>query len=688
VLDYQTASLTDFTGSALASDGFPRVSSLSTGSFGGISALGPTNANSYYNDKLTSVASVTYVRNSHTFKLGAEFKQEDWTNINKVGSSGSLSFSANQTGLPALQGFSLAGSNGLNYASFLLGAVSSASISPETDPQWRKKAWSLYLQDNWKITRKLTLDFGLRWDFEGQGNELYDRVSEFSATVSNPSAGGLKGGYLYEGYGSGRCNCSFFHTYPYAIGPRLGAAYQINPRTVFRAGWGLTYSALANWWYLGASNGVGWNTLSFSTPTYGEPALYLKNGLQYNTADLYAVSLNPGLAPLAGQLNSPSGNYDPNSGRPGRVNQWNISLQRELIRNLSLETSFVGNRGVWLEADSLDSPNAINPATLQALGLDITNPATRTLLLSTFSSGTPQKNGYSLPYASYPLGTTLAQALRPYPQFSGSLSPSWAPLGKSWYDALQAKLTKRFSHGFDMTGSFSWQNEEAEGTGGNPGPGGGGINNVFAPRVNQKSLSSFSTPLILVVAYNYTIPRVGPNALVKRIVGDWTIGGIQRYASGSLIAVPGSLNSLSSLIFQSTRMNRVAGQPLFLESPNCGCIDPNKQLVLNPAAWQDVPAGTWGTSAAYYNDYRWQHQTSENMSVGRIFPIRERMSLQIRAEFFNVFNRLYLPGPTSSNPLATTTYFSPGVPSGGFGYINANSASGQRNGQLVARFQF
>ena len=93
-------------------------------------------------------------------------------------------------------------------------------------------------------------------------------------------------------------------------------------------------------------------------------------------------------------------------------------------------------------------------------------------------------------------------------------------------------------------------------------------------------------------------------------------------------------------------------------------------------------------SPQYYNDYRWQHQASEQVSLGRSFQLREKISFQIRAEFFNVFNRMFLPGPSSGNPAQTQTRSSAGVPTAGFGYINATSAGGQRNGQLVARFQF
>ena len=139
---------------------------------------------------------------------------------------------------------------------------------------------------------------------------------------------------------------------------------------------------------------------------------------------------------------------------------------------------------------------------------------------------------------------------------------------------------------------------------------------------------------------------------------------------------------------QNTRMNRVPGVPLFLKDLNCHCIDPNKDLVLNPAAWADVPQGTWGVSAPYYDDYRYQRLANEQLSFGRMFRIREHVRFQIRAEFFNVFNRIVMPNPSATNPLQTPTFNKAGVPTAGFGRIDATSVSGQRNGQLVGRVEW
>ena len=138
-----------------------------------------------------------------------------------------------------------------------------------------------------------------------------------------------------------------------------------------------------------------------------------------------------------------------------------------------------------------------------------------------------------------------------------------------------------------------------------------------------------------------------------------------------------------------TFANRVPGEPLFTKDLNCtSCYDPNKDFVLNPKAWADPPAGQFGTSAAYYSDYRNRRAPSENMSLGRTFPIAERASLNIRIELNNAFNRIRVPNPTATNAQATQRVDATGKPTSGFGYINTGPGSVGRTGQIVARIQF
>ena len=201
-------------------------------------------------------------------------------------------------------------------------------------------------------------------------------------------------------------------------------------------------------------------------------------------------------------------------------------------------------------------------------------------------------------------------------------------------------------------------------------------NDVFN-RANQKYLSGFDQPQIFNVSLNYTVPawKSGKGLALKTaswVLRDWTLGTFLNYSSGLPIAAPAAQNQLATLLFRGTFANRVAGQPLFSQDLNCHCFDPNKDFVLNPSAWSQPAAGQWGTSAAYYNDYRFQRRPSENMAFGRTFRVKERATLNVRLEFNNIFNRMRLPNPSVAGNFATaptkfTTGTSTGLYSGGFG---------------------
>jgi hypothetical protein len=217
------------------------------------------------------------------------------------------------------------------------------------------------------------------------------------------------------------------------------------------------------------------------------------------------------------------------------------------------------------------------------------------------------------------------------------------------------------------------------------------VNDVFN-RANAKTISGLLRPFVSVIAAHYTLPKWGSNRIVSYAVRDWAIGATLSYASGLPIPAPTSNNRLSTLLFQSTVFNRVPGVPLFLKDLNCHCIDPTKDLVLNPAAWSDAPDGQFGTSAFYYNDYRYQRRPSESVSLGRVFRIRERMALTLRMNFTNIFNRTEMANPAFSNATAVTTRStSTGFLTGGFGFINyvgGGTLLPPRQGTAEMRFSF
>ncbi len=696
-LNYDAVGQLGFKGSATNPGGFPRINGLSGALSAGMSqAPGPSNANKYYDGALTTTATATYIRGNHTYKLGGEWRLNSWTDRNTRGSQGILNFSTNQTAMPYAQTSAFgAGVIGFGYASFLLGAVDSASVNAVQDPQLRKQAWGMYLQDTWKITRKLTLDYGLRYDLEGQGHEIHYRTSMFGPSIPNPTVGNIPGGLVYEGFGKGRCNCNFVNTYPYNVGPRLGVAYSLDSKTVIRGGFGVNYGAPPTFSYItnSALLGVGFNQLNFTNTNtgFGTAAVTMKNGLIYNQADLYDASLNPGLVPTTNnQLGTFNYLLDKNA-RPARILQYSIGAQREVLRGLVVEASYVGNRGAYESAASLNNINAIPQSTFDKYKIDPTTSAGQSLLTSRIDSAAAKTAGIPMPYSTFPVAQTVAQAIRPYPQVNGNVTTTWAPIGDSWYNSLQAKVTKRSSHGFSGQGAFTWSKSLIT-----PG---GTINNVFNRKVN-KSIAAFDQPLVLNFAAEYETQKYSKNKLVNHLTSGWTIASLFALSSGLPIASPTSSNNQNSWYFQGTLENRVAGVPLFLKDPNCKCFDPTKDFILNPAAWANPASGQWGTAAPYYNDFRFARRPGQQISFGRRFALGEKRAFEIRAEFFNFMNHLYFANPSTGGPqgarsctaggtVGSDGRCSAGTASSGFGFVNPNSPqTPPRNGQLVARITF
>jgi len=687
VLNYDVMTNLGLVGSSTG-EGFPRISGY------GYSTLGMQTSTFQETGIASAVGSLMWARGRHNYKAGFEVKDSVYSSQANDAVTGQYNFGASQTAQPYLNTTTVgSGSIGMSYASFLLGQVASYAVGPPKASQQRSVQTGVYITDSFKATSRLTFEIGVRWDRTPLGHETWDRQSQISFSTPNPNADGLPGGTIFAGYGPGRCNCEFVGTYNFAIAPRFAVAYKLTSNMVLRAGWGFTYGAIDQWNYLSNNyliNGMGYTTLSpGNNPQYGYAYSRLQDGIVYQLSDLYKVNLDPGINSPKGALGSPSASvitYDPTGARPPRVNNWNVALQRQLWKDMTIEAAYVGNRGVWEQQNGLVNPNSITPARFKALGLDLTNPATRTLLTSQICSPTAVAAGFKLPYSTFPCTATVAQSLRPYPEYSGNLTPQFANQGNSYYDSLQVKFVKRMSHGLDISSNYTFSKTENIG---------GYINGNPDNRAIQKGLDSNSLPHMLVTAITYQTPKLTSSKLLRQATGGWTWAAALRYASGSLITAPGSRTSnYNTYSFASgTPMLRVPGVPLYLTDINCRCIDPNNinQRILNPAAWVDVPVGTIGGGSGFYNDYRGPHQVSENMNVGRQFQLHERVALNLRVEFFDVFNRVNLGTPSSGNPTQVTSVNNATGAISGFGYYsigNTSSSGGNRMGLIVARFTF
>ena len=689
------------------STGMPNIKGLNDSTFGGLvntyngSSYGITQRNTYETDKATGISSITWIKGNHSFKAGAEYKNDMYIVHSSAYVAGAYGFSTAETSLPYLNSSTLknssngkSGTIGFGYASFLLGQVDNGTIGNAIVNQFRRPTWGMYVQDTWRVTPLLTIDYGIRWDFTETNSEHKHLMSGFSPTASNPNAGGLFGAMAYDGFGTGRCNCNFLEHYPYAIGPRLGVAYRVNDKTVVRGGVGISYGQPPAYDYAGTNYGVvgmGFNVLSFSAPTFGTLNTTLSSGFNFTTAQVTAATLDPGIQCCTAINNTPSPWFDPHGDRPSRILNLMFSVQRQVTPNLAVEAAYVGNRAIWLVSGDqgnfgLTQLNALSAQRIAKAGLNVTSATDYAVLNSTFASGIPQAHGFSVPYVGFPTGKTLAQALRPYPQYANIYS-EYSPTGKSWYDSLQVKVTKRLSHGLDLIESFTWSNNLVLGMDTERGRG-AAINDALN-RASNKVISAESQPFVSSTGFTYQIPAIPVfknNFAARTLLGGWTAGGLFSFASGLPISVPTSNNNLSQVLFRGTYQNRVAGQPLFLKSPNGHNFKPSDQI-LNPAAWTDAPQGTFGTTRIYQNDYRWQRKPDEEVNLSKHFPMpfgkSDARSIQVRGEFFNVFNHLYYPAPNSSNPAQATT-----SSNGGFGQINVGSVTSNRTGQIVARFQF
>ena len=695
----------------------------SNSSEGGMGNLGPQYDQHFWERRPSFVTSATYVKGSHTYKAGFEIRQMKYPNFNFTYTAGEYTFgtttsvgnASNWTTQPSLNGTTVSnGFAGFGFASFLLGGAQAIAINAPINLMTENYQSAIFLQDSWKVNRKLTLDYGLRWDYGTYQKEQFGRYGDFSPTVPNPSAGGRLGALIYEA----NCNCSFAHNYPFAIGPRLGGAYQLDNKTVIRGGVGVVYGALD----LATATGASSNSASASTPAFGQIAGLLQNGIPSSVQAAWPTLNNPAAGQAPGAVVGGPVLVDRNAGRPMRLLQWNATVQRTFGRDMAVEAGYVGNVGVWEVAGSSLAPeNALSQQTLAALGIpssDFTNVTLSQAFNTTISAlNTAQKQQLAavgltqfLPYGNFPQSQTVRQALVPFPQYTGLMTPAGAPLGKNWYDALQTKFTKRFSHG--LTGNVNYTYSKTEVLTGTVDP---------FNRNLGKNLSLYDLPHQLRISAQYEVPRlrsgIFSNKILSYALSGWGTGWYLNYQSAALVGLPTSTGTAPISNFLgygpgpaqlipgmspwSVNWTDYSGThhttPLDI---NCHCFDPTTTQVLNPAAFTNVPNGTFGADQASYRFFRGPRVPSENANFARNFRVKERYNLQIRAEFTNIFNRMIWPiplfnttpinvGSTTSAPTVFTSGPNKGLYSGGFGTIvPETTASGMRSGTLVARFSF
>ncbi len=684
---------------------FPSFNGMYNTLYGGMQNMGPgAGTPKDFDEKPTGVANLTWVHGKHTYKIGAEvdlIQEIVRTTSEVVFSAGTGATSEPFTPASSFGSYS----TGFGFASFLLGDYSGISQNAFTEPREGSQEWALFAQDSWKITRKLTVDYGLRWDYDTAERDSYGRLGQIDPTLANTNAGGRLGGLRF----ASNCNCSFYKSaYPYAIGPRVGVAYQLNSKTVLRGGWGYIYNFVASPAGSIVSTQGSYN-LAANSPSYVPGAYQFVNVETPNAIQSpHWPVINPYQYPNPGATSPSPLIPDANQDRPPRINQFSAGFQREITRSFVMEASYIGNRGAWIGGGSLGRMSQLSPQLLATYGLypiPGTGPAghnnanDRVLLTQPISSAAVTQFLASqgihsiLPYSGFPTSSSLASALYPYPQF-GAVGITGSPTQDSKYDSLQIKATKRLSHNLQGGGSYTWGQGFTRAT----------RQDFFNPASSRWALQQIPLQSINFNA-TYTTPKASflPK-YVNMVVKDWALGWFANYQSGLFLAPPTSTVNANYLTSQDVR---VAGQPLYTPGVNVNdhsTFQPYFTQVLNPAAWTPCPSNaTCSATGNYIKGFRAPRTPVENANIGRNFRIKERMNLQIRGEFVNILNRLILPAPATANPQSPVTKNALGIQTGGFGVINTYLAPNTgfnlpsvnnqpimepRQGTLIARFSF
>ena len=623
---------------------------------------------------------VTWALSSHSVKVGMEWRKIMGNLHGNGNEAGSFSFGRGSTGLVGVN-------SGNPVASFLIGAVDggSATFRSVNSTYPRQHAWIVHAGDTWRLSDKFTFDYGVRWDYYSPSSEKDNVLSFFDPTGANPGAGGRPGRLAFAGTGYG--NASYGARYPEknwygGFAPRLGAVYSLNPKTVIRSGWGIFYTqAFYPGWGGGMSQDGFSSTPNFSTTLGGiQPAFFLDQGLPQNfeKPPIIRSDYRNGQGLLYRPVDANKRPY---------AHQWNVTVDRELARNVSLSMAYVGSAGRRLPS-SIDPLNAIDPKYL-SLGQ---------ALYDEFAPGQTSLHGVALPYAGWVQQMTgcapsVAQALRPYPQYCDELTGLNENHGSSHYNSLQAKLEKRFSGGTYALVSYTLSKTISSGSDNTQRAAGtwSGLQGVISPfeRGRNEAIAATDTPHVLSAAFVYELPIGQGKKFMNRggasnaLVGGWQLSTIARYSSGlptyfrsSFCNVPGQFRV--GCVPAITNAGSV-----FLQEK--GSFDPGKGPLFNKAAFESVDAFNfyYGKGNRIEESVRTFGYHNQDLSFVKNTRLGGATNVSVRFEIFNLWNWHMFNNPGEWGGLA----FNNDLSSPDFGKWNG-SVTEPRTMQVAARFEF
>jgi hypothetical protein len=615
----------------------------------------------FWPDQSYSISgSLSKTVNRHLLKFGSSVSETRPNRYTSGWTYGNFSFDGGFTRRNPQTSDSTSGNS---IASFLLGVPSGGNTDINAQSSGKFRAYGLYVQDDFKVTSKLTLNLGLRWDRQTPIVERYDRsIVAFDPTATYQLAGApAKGGLVFAKPGA-RANWDANWT---GFQPRIGMAYQMPHRLVLRASYGMSYLPLGG---TGGLVGFRQNGYSRSTPYNAT----VGGGLNSYIPNMPGASTwenpfpNGVLQPYGSTLGTRTAvgtgvTYDAANYQVPYVHQFNVGLEYELPWwNTVLEASYVGSRTHRLTASK----------NMNAISLDNR--------LKCFADQNYCNNSVANPFAGAAelLGTSLYgatitnnQAMMPYPQFTGVTQASM-PIGQQWGDLLEVRANKRFSHGLMSNVSYTF----------------GKIIVTRGFREAQydtqyRTLADYDRTHHVALTLQYDLPFGkgqrwfgGASPVVNKIVGGWQYNTSLEYMTGVPTGRPDAFNLRNPELpeGQQTTSRWFNTCTLLANGQRSNCASADEAVT-----WVQM---TNGYQLRTYDDrfpnIRNQWATQVNMSMFKNFKIRERMNFQFRAEAFNAFNTPIYQGPDT------------GLTSNNFGRVTISQQNFPRSMQFAFRLSF
>ena len=618
---------------------------------------------------------LNWTHGKHAMTFGFQGQRMDANERERAyGSVATFGFSNAQTA-----GFGPTGTlqtaTGHAYASFLLGDLNATNVTEDSEvaTSGRFYTYGFWVQDDYRVTPDLTLNLGLRYDIMKPYTEVYDRWSFMNPDLPNPAVGGYPGAIQFAGTGENSCNCRTpIETYHGAVGPRIGSAYSVNERLVLRAAYGINYSRRgAVGGRAGARNGTGMlgfsASPSFPSPNTFDPAYNWNNGVPaYPDPPFFDPSLNAGF--VVGRGSGGGVTYgDPEiGGRPPRYQNWNAGVQFALAAKLTVSATYAGSVGDFLGGSGRGFfANQLDPKYL-ALGNLLTQPANA----ANIAAAQAIVQGVALPYPNF--SGTIAQMLRPFPQYSG-VTDVYGNVASSRYHSMQLTAEKRRGDdGLTVNVNYTFSRTEdnlAARTGWD-------FAQDWAVGINDQ-------PHIFNAMVVYDLPfgaegRAGSgNSVIRAIVRGWQLSGITQFRSGRPLGSIGAACNLPSAGTCYADFNPDFSGPVRINGDygDGDVLGSAPPAYIDRAAFVSPPPFTYGnTPRTLAHDLRNPNYFNQDLSIRRDFLIR-RVKLVAGLDVFNVFNTVVFGGINTN------------ITSTAFGRVSSQ-VNTPRVAQLKARLEF